>query len=333
MPSETQGVVRLVRARLLRLLWLLPAAAILTFTLASLAPVDPVEAYVGARTMLVGPEQRALIAAQWGLDAPAPERFLRWASNLLQGDFGVSTIYRQPVAEVIAERFWASLQLLAVAWLMGGLLGFLLGVLAGVYAGSAFDNVVRTSAVVLAATPTFWVAILLVFVFAVALGWAPVCCQLPPGTLPGEATLAGRLHHLVLPAVAVALGGMAPLILHTRQKQIAVLEEEPARLLRAYGASRLWIALGPGLRHVAAPALMLHFASVGELFGGSILAETVFAWPGLGRAIVEAGLRQDVPLLLAAALFTVLFVFVGNLLADVALRLIDPRTRAEDALP
>jgi len=313
-----------------RLLWLLPAAALLTFTLASLAPVDPVEAYVGARTMLVGPEQRALIAAEWGLEASAPERFVRWARNLLAGDLGISTIYRQPVAEVIAARFWASLQLLAVAWVLAGVLGFLLGVVSGVYAGSVFDHVVRTAAVVLAATPTFWLAILLVFVFAVALGWAPVCCQLPPGTLPGEATLATRLQHLVLPATAVALAGMAPLILHTRQKQIAVLEEESARLLRAYGASRLRIAMGPGLRHVAAPALMVHFASVGELFGGSVLAETVFAWPGLGRAIVEAGLRQDVPLLLAAALFTVLFVFLGNLLADVALRIVDPRTRGGD---
>jgi peptide/nickel transport system permease protein len=326
-PPRAGWMVRLISARLLRLAWLLPLAALIAFMLASLAPVDPINAYVGSKMTLVSPEQRALIAERWGLDSSPAERFLRWAGNLATGDFGVSLIYGQPVADVIAEKFAATLKLMAVAWIVSGFLGFTLGIVAGTWSGSLADRLIRGFAIILASTPTFWVAIVFVYVFGVALGWAPVCCELPPGRLAAEATFAEEIRHLILPAATLSIVGIAPLILHTRQKQIEIMNGEPARLLTAYGASRAGIAFGPGLRNAMGPAIMIHFAGVGELFGGSVLAETVFAWPGLGRATVEAGLRQDVPLLLAAALFTVLFVFVGNLLADIAHGWMDPRLR------
>jgi peptide/nickel transport system permease protein len=324
-------VGRFLAWRLARLVWLLPAAALLAFTLASLAPVDPIDAYLGDRGRFVSPEQRALIAARWGLDAPYWQRFLLWAGNLASGDFGISTIYSLPVLAVIGERFLASLQLMIVAFLISGIAGFALGIVAGTFAGSRTDRLIRGAAIVFASTPTFWVAILFIFVFSVWLGLAPVCCQIPVGQLAAGTTWIERLHHLVLPALALSLVGLPPLILHTRQKQIEIMNGEPARLLRAYGASRIAIAFGPGLRNAVAPALTIHFASMGELFGGSVLAETVFAWPGLGRAMVEAGLRQDVPLLLGTALSTVLFVFAGNLIADLVLRIMDPRLRQAEA--
>ncbi|MDW8406842.1 MAG: ABC transporter permease [Anaerolineae bacterium] len=311
-------------ARLAALLLMLSAVA---FALVSLSPIDPVTAYVGADMLRVGPEQRARIAERWGLDDPPVERYLRWLGQVAQGDLGVSMIYRQPVIEVIGQRFLASLGLMGAAWLCSGVLGFALGVLAGGSAGSVFDRLVRWFAYVLASTPTFWLALLLLIVFSVELRWTPICCAMPAGIAPEDVTLAQRLHHLILPAATLSILGVANITLHTRQKLIAVLESDYALFARAQGETRWSLIRQHGLRNIALPAVTLQFASFSELFGGSVLAEQVFAYPGLGQAAVPAGLRGDVPLLLGIVLFSAVFVFTGNTLADLAYQLLDPRIR------
>jgi peptide/nickel transport system permease protein len=323
----TGWLPRLLRDRLIRLLWLLPLGAAGLFALISLAPIDPVEAYVGARTALVGPEQRAAIAAAWGLDQPAPVRFWHWLSHALSGDLGDSISFGVPVAEVIAARFPASLALIAGAFVTSFVLGTALGLIAAATRGAWPDRLIRGAAIMLAASPGFWVGLLLVTLFAVKLGWLPACCAMPPGMTAAEATLGDRLRHMVLPTLALSVVGISPLILHTRQRLAGFLESPAARHLAAHGAAPLALAFGPGLRHALGPAITVHLAGAGELFGGSVLAETVFAWPGLGAATVRAATGGDAPLLMGVALFTLIFVFTGNLLADVAARLLDPRLR------
>ncbi|GGB56025.1 ABC transporter permease [Roseibium aquae] len=322
-------LVPLLYDRAVRLLWLVPLASVGLFTLVSLAPIDPVQAYVGARVALVGPEQREAIAAVWGLDAPAHERFLVWAGNALSGDLGDSITFNAPVTQVIADRFPASLTLVGAAFLFSFAAGTALGLIAAATRGRWPDRIIRGVAVVLAASPGFWIALLLIAIFAVGLGLLPACCAAPPGLTAAEVGLADRLQHLVLPVVAVSVVGISPLILHTRQRLVAFLDSPAGSHLAAHGAGRVWLAFGPGLRHALGPALTVHLAGAGELFGGSVLAETVFAWPGLGQATVQAALGADAPLLMGIALATLLFVFIGNLLADVAARVLDPRLRPE----
>ncbi|WP_422072388.1 ABC transporter permease [Tranquillimonas rosea] len=317
----------LLLGRLVRLAWLLPLAAIGLFTLISLAPIDPVQAYVGDRTSLVGPEQREAIAAAWGLDRPATERFGHWLGDVLRGDLGRSLTYDTPVAEVIARRFPASLVLIAGAFAVSFVVGTTLGIAAAAARGGPADRIIRTLAVALSASPGFWIAILLIALFAVGLGWLPSCCAAPPGLTAGEAGWSDRARHLVLPVATLSVVGTAPLILHTRQRLVAFLDSPAALHLRAHGLSWQRIAFGAGLRHALGPALTLHLAGAGELFGGSVLAETVFAWPGLGQATVRAATGADAPLLMGIGLTTLLFVFCGNLLADIAARLADPRLR------
>src|SRR5690606_29657005 len=151
-----------------------------------------------------GPEQRALIAERWGLDDPPLERFGAWLGNLLQGDLGHSLTFNQPVTEVIAQRFLTSLALMSAAWLLSGLIGFALGVLAGVQRGRAADRVVTWWAYTLASAPTFWVGLLLLYVFSVRLGWTPVCCAVPVGVTADEVGLLDRIHHLRTPAVPLS---------------------------------------------------------------------------------------------------------------------------------
>ena len=142
-----------------------------------------------------------------------------------------------------------------------------------------------------------------------------------------EVTLGDRLRHLILPAITVSIVGIAPLILHTRARATAFLEGPAARHLKAHGARDLPLLAGPGLRHALGPALTIHLAGAGELIGGSVLAESIFSWPGLGEATVRAAKGADAPLLMGVALATLGVVFVGNMLADICAHLLDPRLR------
>lgn len=323
----THWLARLLVDRASRLLWLLPLSMVGLFTLVSLAPIDPVQAYVGARVALVGPDQREAISEAWGLNDPAPERFMLWAGNVAQGDLGDSITYNAPVAEIIATRAGASFALIGTAFVLSLALGFALGLVAAATRGRWPDRMIRGVAVVLASSPGFWVAILLISLFAVGLGWLPTCCATPPGLTSAETSGLDRLTHLILPAITVSIVGISPLILHTRARAAAFLESPAARHLMAHGARPLPLVFRWGARHAAGPALTVHLAGAGELIGGSVLAETVFAWPGLGQATVRAATGADAPLLMGIALATLIVVFIGNLLADIAARLADPRMR------
>lgn len=313
--------------RAIRLATLLAAVGVVSFVLVSLSPVDPVQAYIGADIMRVGPEQRLQIAAYWGLDRPLVERFARWACALLHGDLGTSMIYREPVVQVIRERFLDSVALMAAAWLLSGVAGFAAGVVAAMKKDAWTDRLIQWYCYTLAATPTFWLGLLLLLVFAVWLGWFPVGLGVPAGVLAEQVTLADRIRHMLLPALALSVAGIAPIALHTRQKLIDVLASDYVLFAKARGEKGFGLLRRHGLRNIALPAVTLQFASFSELFGGAVLAEQVFSYPGLGQATIEAGLRGDVPLLMGLVLCSTLFVFAGNTLADILYRAIDPRFR------
>lgn len=320
-------LARWLLLRSLRLGLVMLCVASLAFSLMMLSPIDPIDAYLGPQMAQVSPEQRALIAAQWGFDEPAAVQFGQWLRQLASGELGWSHVYQQPVGDVISLRFQRSFWLLFSAWLLSLVLGVALGIVAGSREGSLLDRLISGYALVTASTPTFWLAILALLLFSVTLGWTPTCCAGPTGVVSRDVTLATRLHHLVLPVTTLALLSMATITLHTRARMVAFMRSDTALHAFAQGASRTDIAWRHGLRHASLPAITLAFASLGELFGGSILVEQVFAYPGLGQATVAAGLRSDVPLLLAIALFTALFVSIGNLTADALARVTDPRIR------
>lgn len=310
-----------------RLILLIAAVATLSFVLVSNSPIDPVDAYVGAAMLRISPEQREVIAKRWGLDSPPVERFGRWAGQMATGNLGVSTIFNEPVLSVIGKRFVTSFWLMALAWSLSGALGFGLGLTAGAREDTLLDRGIRLYAYTMASTPTFWVGMILLMVFSVSLGWTPVCCAWPTGLSAEQATPWQRLHHLLLPAITLSLIGIAQITLHTREKTIQALRSDYAIFARAQGESSAGIVFRRALRNVALPAVTLQFASLGELFGGAVLAEQVFAYPGLGRTTVEAGIRGDIPLLLGIVLFSTIFVFTGNFMADLIYHLVDPRLR------
>ncbi len=304
------------------------AVGLVVFALVSMSPIDPVQANVGqAAYVNMSEAKRAQLASYWGGDVPFWERFANWAGALLQGDMGTSLRFNAPVSEVIAHRAANSLALMGIAWLFSGVLGFALGVAAGARRGGALDRVVRSYCFLLASTPTFWLGLLILMVFAVQLGWFPIGFSVPIGVSAADVTLADAVHHLVLPALTLSVTGVANIALHTREKVIDVLESDYVRFARARGESELSVIVHHGLRNVALPAVTLQCAFISEIFGGSVLVEQVFSYPGLGQAAVTAGLGGDVALLAGIALVSAALVFGGNLLANILYGVLDPRMR------
>lgn len=311
---------------MVRLVTLLIAISIISFILVSMSPVDPVQQYVGA-VPNVSMEQREKIAQYWGLDKPPVERFGIWAKSLLQGDFGTSLIYRRPVLDIIGEKFAASLALMITAWLLSGIIGFSIGCVMGAFNGKWPDRILKKICLTMCAIPTFWIGIVLLMVFSAKLGWFPMGMSVPKGVPSDQVTIWQRLHHLILPALTLSFLSFANIALHTREKLTDVLESDYVLFAKAKGESRFCILKRHGLRNIMLPAVTMQFGSFSELFGGSVLAETVFSYPGLGAAASAAGMGSDIPLLLGITLFSAVFVFTGNLLANIIYGVVDPQIR------
>ena len=320
--------LRFAAKKLLRLLLLLLGVSAVTFALMSASPLDPLQTNVGQVALgSMSPEQVAKLEAYWGVGTPPLERYLGWLWDLLHGDFGISLLYRQPVLEIVGQRLATSLGLLFFAWILSGVLGLVLGVVAGATRGRLPDKLIRGYCLLISSTPAFWLALLLLLIFSVWLGWLPSGLAVPIGVAADAVTLADRLRHAVLPALTLSITGVANIALHTREKLVDVLESDYVLFARARGESSLSIVLRHGLRNVALPAVTLQFASISEIIGGSVLVEQVFSYPGLGQAAVTAGLGSDLPLLLGVTVITAAIVFAGNLIADLLYGAIDPKIR------
>lgn len=312
----------------IRMLLLTFFVSLAAFILISISPIDPLQANVGQVALgSMSPEQIAKLEAYWGVGEPPVERFFTWAGDFFRGDMGISLLYRQPVAKVIGVKLVNSLWLMAIAWLMSGIVGFILGVLAGLREGSLLDKLIKGYSLLIASTPAFWLALVLLMVFAVWLKILPIGLSVPIGVEASGVTIADRIRHAILPAVTLSITGIANITLHTREKMIEIMESDYVLFARARGESTFEIVKNHALRNVLLPALTLQFASISEIFGGSVLVEQTFSYPGLGQAAVTAGLGSDVPLLLGITVISALFVFGGNLTANLLYGIIDPRIR------
>lgn len=327
---EGRGVPRLPRplVLLLRLAALLLATSVVTFALVGASPVDPVKANVDQASYAhMSAEQRAELEQYWGSTTPIWQRYAHWAAGVLRGDLGESLRFDAPVTQVVGKRFANSAALMLAAWLLAGAGGLALGVAMGARRGSAFDCVARGACLLLSSTPAFWLGLVALMVFSVWLGWFPLGFSVPVGVDAAQVGWADKLRHLVLPAFVLAVANMPDVALHTREKTIDVLSSDYVRFARSRGEGGWALLCRHGLRNLVLPALTIEMASASEVFGGSVLVEQVFSYPGLGQAAVTAGLGGDAPLLVAIALVSALVVFVGNACADVLYGVVDPRVR------
>ncbi len=314
--------------KLIRMILLLMGVSIVAFALISLSPIDPLQANVGQTALgSMSAEQIAKLQSYWGVGEPPIQRYLAWAGDFIRGDMGTSLLYRQSVASVIAVKLKNSLYLMIAAWVISGVLGFILGVIAGVRRGRLADKLIKGYALVTASTPAFWLALVLLMIFGVWLKLFPIGFSVPIGVEEGGVTFPDRLYHAVLPALTLSITGISNITLHTREKVVEIMESDYVLFAMARGESRWQIVRRHVLRNGALPAMTLQFASISEIFGGSVLVEQVFSYPGLGQAAVAAGLGSDVPLLMGITVISALFVFGGNFAANILYGVIDPRIR------
>lgn len=314
---------------ILRGITLLLAVAVFSFFLAQISPVDPVRQYIQANPG-VSAENVEAMKEYWGLNDPPIERFFKWFSAVLHGDWGYSTTFRQPVLQVIGVRFRTSLALMATAWVFSGVLGFAVGCVMGLFRDSILDRIMKRICLVMCSIPTFWIGLVFLAVFSAILGWFPFGLAVPAGVPADAVTLGQRIHHLILPALTLSFLSFANLALHTREKLVDVYDSDYALFARARGDSDLKILFKHGIRNSMLPAITMQFSSFGELFAGSMFAENIFSYPGLGAATSAAGTGgTDIPLFLGIVLFTSIFIFVGNLIANILYQIVDPQTREE----
>lgn len=312
----------------IRMAVLLALVSMAAFFLVEMSPLDPLQTNVGQAALgSMSSEQIQKLREYWGVGVPATKRFLSWAGDFIRGDMGVSLLYRQPVSHVIGVKLMNSLWLMASAWILSGVVGLGLGIAAGVKKGRMTDKVISAYALITASTPAFWLALVLLMVFAVWLKLLPIGLSVPIGVEASGVTVGDRIVHAILPAVTLSITEISNIAMHTREKMIEVMESDYVLFARARGESTGSIVWRHGIRNIILPAMTLQFASVSEIFGGSVLVEQVFSYPGLGQAAVTAGLGGDVPLLLGITVISAAIVFAGNLMANLLYGVLDPRIR------
>jgi peptide/nickel transport system permease protein len=293
------------------------------FAIAAASPFDPVKAYAGTAGLTASQENLDQLRANLGADEPFAAHWWHWLTAALSGDLGDSSVLRQPVAQVIGERIGWSVLLCAIAFTAAVLAGTALGVLAARRPGRLLDRAVTSVAYALEAAPPFWLGLLAVWLFALKLGVLPAGGLTDTGS---DTVTAGQVaSHVVLPAAVLAISQLPWFVLYVRQGVGDALAEDAVRGARARGLSERTVLLGHALRSGMLPVLTLIGSRVPELITGALLVETVFSWPGIAAATVEAAMAVDFPLLAALTVLATAAVLVGNLLSDLLYGLADPR--------
>jgi len=320
--------IKFIRNKTIHFIVLMIAVAIFSFILLDLSPIDPVNAYL--QNVPVSSTQRAALESYWGVGQPMYVKVWNWLINLLQGNLGTSLIYRIPVIDVILEKFQASIVLMFLSWLISGIFGFLLGVIAGKNKDTWIDKIIKVYCYILQSAPSFWIGLVILIIFGVELGWFPIGLGTPIGTLSNDVSIWDWISSLILPTLTLSLVGVASIALYTRNELVNILSSDYILFAKARGESGWKLIERQALRNILLPALTLQFLSFSELFGGAVLVEQVFSYPGIGQTAVAAGLQSDVPLLLGIVLISAIFVFVGNLIADILYYFVDPRIKEND---
>lgn len=313
------GFAGLVGRRLLATIPLLIVISIAAFSLSLLLPGDPAVAAAGPNPTT---EQIAAARTALNLDQPAPVRYLDWVGNVLHGDFGVSIATGREVRDEIAQRLPVTAAIAGFAVLLAGLLGLVVGTLQALFADRLPDRGLLVLVSLGLSVPNFWLATLLVSLFAVHLGWLPAIGYVSPGT-----SIGGWAAHLVLPVVSLAVFPAAELARQVRTGLVAVLGLDYIRAARVRGLSGLRIVGKHALKNAAGPALTIFGLRVGYLFAGAVIIEEIFVLPGLGAYTLQAIENRDATVIQAMVLISALIVVFVNLAVDIVYQTINPRVR------
>ncbi|MGM0560101.1 MAG: ABC transporter permease [Pseudomonadota bacterium] len=307
--------------RLLEATFVLLAMSFLIYGLIALMPGDPVDLMISADPNLSAADAQRL-KALYGLDRPFHERYWNWLTAALSGDLGYSRLFAVPVIDVLLPRLGNTLLLMFAALLVSFVIALPAGLLAARKPGSTADISINLLAFAGLSLPSFWMAILLILLFAVHLGWFPA-----GGT--GDGSIGSTLQHMVLPVMALSITSIGTLLRHIRASVREALRQDYVRTARAKGLSENRILYGHVLRNAMIPVVTILALDMGTLFGGALITETIFGWLGMGKTIYDAVMGNDYNLALVGLLLATGTVLVANILADLVYGWLDPRIQYE----
>ncbi|MGL4285742.1 MAG: ABC transporter permease [Phreatobacter sp.] len=300
---------------------LLLLVSMIGFAILHLAPGGPLSQF--ALSSQMSQEDLDRIASQLGLDRPLPVQYLDWLWRMLRGDWGVSFRDGEQVLSVIGSHLGATLELMATSTLIAILLGCWIGILGAIRRYSLFDTLATVGAMIALSIPTFWFGLVAIYIFSVELGW------LPAGNrhTVGDASFLDLVHHLIAPAIVLALVETAIWARFMRSSMLDVIGQDYIRTARAKGLPEWRVLAGHALRNALLPMITVAGLQFPTLLGGALVTETVFTWPGMGRLFLDSIGYRDYPVVMGILMFSAVMVLIGSFLADMLYAAVDPRIR------
>ncbi len=295
------------------------------FSLIALAPGDPLLTMRMENPRAVSPEAIARLRAYYHLDDPLPVRYLYWLKSVLQGDWGYSSTYKVPVKDLVVSRMPNTLLLTVSAWLLGLLVALPIGIISAARKYSIFDYAVTFAAFLALSMPPVWFGFLTIMLFAVQLKWLPIggVAELTHGT--AGALLVDRIRHLILPMTVLGLVQVAYWVRYVRTSLLEVLGMDYIRTAKAKGLGERGVLLKHAMRNALIPVLTIAALDIPYFFGGAVVVETIFSWPGMGRLMYQAVIGSDYNLALCCLMLLAVLTIASNLVADVLYAVVDPR--------
>ncbi len=323
-------MTRFLIRRIVQTIPLLIGISILAFLIIRLAPGDPTVVYIDPTKPPPSAEDLARLRAELGFDDPVPVQYVRWLGNALQGDLGFSLSARRPVTDEIGERLPNTALLGFTSLALTVILAIPVGILSAVYRYTLFDYAITVASFIGLSVPGFVVALFLIQVFAVELGWLPSTGMHDVReSYEGWRAVRDVGEHLVLPTIALSAASIARWARYQRSSLLDVLTQDYIRTARAKGARERRVLRVHALRNALLPMITIGGLSIPQLVSGAFIIEFVFGWPGMGRLAVNAALRRDYPVIMGVTMISAVFIVLGNFLADLAYHWADPRIRYE----
>lgn len=313
---------RYILRRLLGAIPLLLGISIILFLLIHLPPGGPADIYAGSPTVRAA--DLAQMQENLGLNEPLPVQYAKWLGGMLTGNWGVSYKDGRPVTQAIGERLPATLQLMVASLLIAILLAIPIGIYTATRAARLPRYLVNVLTMLGISVPTFWTGLMVILFFAGRLGW------IPTGGRGRSGDPLDQLHHLIAPALVLALVSMAGFARYIHSSMIEVMQEDYVRTARAKGLSRRTVIMRHAFRNASIPVITLLGLEVPRLLSGALVTEVIFSWPGIGRLITESILGRNYPVLMGTFMLSALLVVLGNLVADVCYGLANPQIRYDD---
>lgn len=323
-------MTRFLIRRVVQTIPLLIGISILAFLIIRLAPGDPTVVYIDPNKPPPSAEDLARLRADLGIDDPLPVQYVRWLGNAVQGDLGFSLSGRRPVTDEIGERLPNTALLGFTSLALTVILAIQVGILSAIYRYTVFDYVITVVSFIGLSVPGFVVALFLIQVFAVELGWLPSTGMHDVReNYEGWRAVRDVAEHLVLPTIALSAASIARWARYQRSSLLDVLNQDYIRTARAKGARERRVLRVHALRNALLPMITIGGLSIPQLVSGAFIIEFVFGWPGMGRLAVNAALRRDYPVIMGVTMISAIFIVLGNFLADLAYHWADPRIRYE----